>query len=329
MARHAVLVLLYHRVAEADTDPQKLAVHPDRFARHLQHIRATADVLSLDEVQRGLENGRLPARGLAVTFDDGYADNLEQAVPPLTAARVPASFFVTTGPVESAREYWWDELEQALLQPGDLPGVLRLPLDGRTWEASLGSAARWTGRDAARHASWTVEDPDPTPRHSAYRALCAALKPLAGPARTRALDELTSRTGRPRQVRASHRPMTASEVARLAHMPGMTVGSHSVSHPSLAALPVEVQREELTASRAALERMTGRAVTHLAFPFGGRADHSWRTRRAARAAGYTLACANEAGLVRRKGQAFRLPRVLVRDWDAATFAQHVDRWFDA
>ena len=329
MPRAGALILLYHRVTEPDADPQRLAVRPAHFAAHLEAIRAAADVLSLAELVTALDTGRLPARGIVVTFDDGYADNATTAAPLLTAAHVPATFFLTSRYVDGTREFWWDELEQILLGPAVLPPALRLSLDGAAWVADLGTAAAWTPATVAAHRGWTVEDRDPTPRHAAYRALCTALKPMTGAARTRVLDQLAAQTRLTPVVRPTHRPMRASEALALARTPGLSVGAHSASHPSLAALPVSDQRAELLESRNTLAHLTQAPIAHMAYPFGGRGDQSWRTRRAARAAGYTAACANEPGLVRSRATRFRLPRVLVRDWDAATFTGQLERWFDA
>jgi len=328
MPRPGVLILLYHRVTTPGPDPQQLAVHPDRFAAHLDSLRRAADVLSLTEVQAARHDRRLPGRGVAITFDDGYADNATTAAPLLRQAGLPATFFVTTSCLAGTREFWWDELEQWFLDPGELPRVVRLSVDGQMWTADLGETARWSASDALAHRAWTVDEGDPTPRHAAYRRLCAALKPLPGPVRRRVLDELSEQAGRPPVVRDARRAMTAPQVAALAAEPTLTVGSHTVTHPSLRALPMAEQRSELQESRAALAAITAQPVTLLAYPFGGRADQSWRTRRAAQAAGYQAACVNEPGLVRPRTNLFRFPRALVRDWDGQTFSRQLERWFD-
>lgn len=105
------LVLVYHRIAFLPSDPWGLAVSPETFDAQLRLLRRFFRPLSLhallDAVQRGRGHGCV-----AITFDDGYADNYLSALPLLEKYGVPATFFVTSDPVENGREFWWDELER-------------------------------------------------------------------------------------------------------------------------------------------------------------------------------------------------------------------------
>src|SRR5262245_54774898 len=77
----AVVVLMYHRVASVSCDPWRLCVSPDNFAQQLEVLKRKVHVISVTELSKSLEKGRLPRRGAVVTFDDGYADNLLEAKP--------------------------------------------------------------------------------------------------------------------------------------------------------------------------------------------------------------------------------------------------------
>lgn len=100
------LVLLYHRVAEVDRDPFRLCVRPEFFAQQLAVIREEANPVSLDALMRQAATGVAPAGSVAVTFDDGYEDNLSAALPLLQSAEVPATVFIVAGYL--GREFWWD-----------------------------------------------------------------------------------------------------------------------------------------------------------------------------------------------------------------------------
>lgn len=89
-------ILGYHSISDGD-DPLGLAVSPSRFAEHLEVVARRARPMRLDALARALRDGRIPARAVAVTFDDGYADLLHVAAPLLERYDVPATAFVTTG----------------------------------------------------------------------------------------------------------------------------------------------------------------------------------------------------------------------------------------
>ena len=110
------VVLLYHRVAEVVHDPWGLAVAPARFAEQLEALAMRFSPLPLGELAARMDAGDLPPRSVALTFDDGYRDNLETAEPLLARYGVRATIFVVSWYVGSGREFWWDELE-ALSEP--------------------------------------------------------------------------------------------------------------------------------------------------------------------------------------------------------------------
>src|SRR5262249_11986659 len=126
--RSRALILMYHRVTELPNDPYLLAVTPEHFAEQMEEIRRYCVPMRLEELVDELEDGNIPNRGVVVTFDDGYADNLYQAKPLLERYEIPATVFVTAGQVGSRREFWWDELDRLLLQAGTLPSRVLMRL---------------------------------------------------------------------------------------------------------------------------------------------------------------------------------------------------------
>jgi len=100
-----VRILGYHRIADA-ADP--LAVHPVRFRRQMELVRASgADVIALDAALDLLADGPVHGRYVCVTFDDAYRDNLEAAAPVLRSLDIPATIFVPTDVLDGTGGYWW------------------------------------------------------------------------------------------------------------------------------------------------------------------------------------------------------------------------------
>jgi peptidoglycan/xylan/chitin deacetylase (PgdA/CDA1 family) len=321
------LILAYHRVAEPPADPQLLCVTPEHFAQQLDVLRGWGRPLRLQELRAALAAGRVPDRAVVVTFDDGYADNLYAAEPLLLSRDVPATVFVTAGCLGSQEEFWWDDLERLLLQPGPLPEVLQLRLEGRTHA--------WTLREDGRASrtwprAWSVLEPEePSPRHAAYRALCRLLRDLPSSRRTQALQAVRAWAGASAEGRPSHRVLAPDEVARLAAGGLVEIGSHTLTHPVLARLDPVEQRVELQASKAQLEAILGRPVLSLAYPFGSPADYGPETMAAARDCGFAAACANFPAAVRRGSDLWQLPRLLVRNWNGDEFGRRLEDWLRA
>ena len=82
---------MYHRVEDLAYDPYDLAVSPKNFMQQIDYIKRTCSVVSLLDIAKGLRSGSLPRRAVAITFDDGYVDNLKNAKPILKAAQTPAT----------------------------------------------------------------------------------------------------------------------------------------------------------------------------------------------------------------------------------------------
>jgi peptidoglycan/xylan/chitin deacetylase (PgdA/CDA1 family) len=325
---HEGLVLAYHRVAALDADPQRLAVSPQRFVEHIDVLRRYFNLMSLRDLAAGARTGGLPPRAAAITFDDGYADNLEHALPALERDRIPSTVFIASSYPGAGREFWWDDLERILLRPGRLPESLRLQIDGSVWTCNLAGAANYDLAEWRRHAGWNVQQPEsPTPRHRGYRQLCELLCALPAVEREAALRDLSEQAVDIEPPRTTHRPLTEDEVASLAAHRLVEIGAHTATHPRLSAVPVETQWEEIVAGKARLEKLAGRDVTSFAYPYGTPSDYTQSTVALVRAAGFRMACTTSPGLVHAGGDPFQLPRLLVRDWDVVRFAGRLIRWF--
>jgi peptidoglycan/xylan/chitin deacetylase (PgdA/CDA1 family) len=328
------LVLLYHRVTRLGTDPQLLAVTPQHFAEHLEVLRRHARVVPLADMAAAARRGDTPRRSVAITFDDGYADNLQEAKPLLDRYDLPATVFVTTGPwatgpTATAREFFWDELDRLLLQPGKAPEALRVPVGADTYRADLRDDARYDEGAWRRHRGWNLACPtDPTARQKVYRELCPLLEPLDDEARQVALSAVRAWAGAAPSGRVTHRTMTAAEVTSLAAGGRIEVGAHTVTHPVLSTLPPDRQEAEVRKGKADLEQLLGRTVKGFSYPFGGRPHYGRETVSAVKGAGFEYACTTSPGLVRPGGGSYEMPRELVRDWDGDVFLQQLRGWLE-
>ena len=323
----APLILLYHRVADLQSDPQLLSVTQSHFAEHLDILRQHAHPMELREMVRGLRENKLPRRAVAVTFDDGYADNLYNAKPILERHNVPATVYVSSGYVDTSREFVHDRLEGLFLQPGRLPQQLTLAIRGCTHHWDLGEEAYYSEEAYQRNRSWHVLKVEkPTPRQHVYRSLCQLVYALSDVERRSVLDALSVWAGTQSVCRPTYRALGADEIRILAKGGLVDIGAHTVAHPVLSALPSVDQRDEVKRSKVCLEEILGRPVTSFAYPYGARSDYTAETVAIVRDVGYDHACSNFEGLVRQGTDPWQLPRFLVRDWDGDKFASLLRKW---
>lgn len=321
--RHRAAILLYHRVAEPEADPWRLAVARDRFAEQVDVLREGFKPIPLRELVEKLDDG-LPERAVAITFDDGYADNLESAVPLLERAGLPATFFLTTAMLGKNGEFWWDDLERILLRPGTLASPVRLHVAGVEREWELGEDAYYDPQRAASFSTWRATDLPPTTRHSLYLELYQLLRPLEDAERRELIDELLVAAGLATSGRGVNRILTPDEVVTLGRSSGVEVGAHTSTHPQLSALGPTAQLQEIESSKRRLEELLESPVSGFAYPHGGTDAYDRKSVSAVREAGFEFACSAFQGAVFRANPRFELPRFLVEDWSGEELARRLE-----
>jgi peptidoglycan/xylan/chitin deacetylase (PgdA/CDA1 family) len=296
-----VVILVYHRVTNLPTDPEMLAVGPGNFRRQMEFLRQHFRVARFEE---NWSEVRDPT--VVITFDDGYADNLLEALPILEEVGVPATFFISTGRIGTGEEFWWHRLETLLLREGEFPPRFRLHDSryGRGWETA------------------SFEQ-----RKVLYASLNALMQKIDPDRQKVWLDQLEGWAGPRPEGKGPHRSMTEEEVKRLAASPWATIGAHTVTHSALSSLNEVQQRHEILFSRQELERITGTAITTFSYPFGRKQDYNRTSVRLCREAGFIKAASNFPGQVHRWTDPFQLPRHLVRNWDPDTFAAEMKNFW--
>jgi peptidoglycan/xylan/chitin deacetylase (PgdA/CDA1 family) len=318
VARRAeAAILMYHRIGDPGRDPWRLAVRPERFAEHLHVLRHNARPMGLRQLTKELRERTLKPGAVAVTFDDGYANNLYEAKPLLERYKVPATVFVTSGMVGRGREFWWDELEAIILASRKLPRALRLEIAGKTYEWVPMEDARNSPKPRRSEKAGRGWAGQPLSRDAFYFSVWEKLKPLSPTTREKALDDIRAWAGNFHDLRDSHRPLRTDELHALDG--GIVeVGAHTVSHPSLTRHPPDIQKLEIRESKRWLEEFLGRSVRAFAYPYG---DYSRATAAVVEEAGFDLACTTHASAVFSGNDPYELPRIAINDWDGTEFAR--------
>jgi peptidoglycan/xylan/chitin deacetylase (PgdA/CDA1 family) len=288
-------ILLYHRVATADIDPWNLAVAPDEFERQLAGLR-NKEVFPLRQFIRLHSQKKLPRNAVAITFDDGYACNALVAAPILESFGYPATFFVVSNAIIHAEEFWWDQLEWIFHAPGfDYQAAMR-----------LFTARSLNGSDDISNCA----------PHAGFLELWDLVRRLSTLERRRYLNDLRGLIGLKKQVRATHRPMNAVELRKLAANPLFEIGGHTASHPTLPDLVEAEQEQEITLGARVLEETIDKPVRSFSYPHGCRAP---ATLQIVMSAGFDCAVTAEHRRVKSTDNPFELPRRQVVNRNARTF----------
>lgn len=282
-------IFVFHRVLPTPDPLFPDEVDAAAFDRMLGWISDWFRIVPLAEGIEQLRRGDLPARAAAITFDDGYADNLTQALPILQRHHAPATLFVATGFLDGGR-MWNDTVIEA---------VRRTPLT----HLDLGAI------DMGRVAVGSVAE-----KRHAIGELIPRIKHLPPLARERHVAAVAEAS----QAALPDDLMMASAQLRQWHRAGMGVGAHTVTHPILATTDAETARQEMLDSKRWLEALIGERIGLFAYP-NGKPEQDYRAEHADLAAdvGFDAALATVWGAARRDSDVFQLPRFT--PWDRTKY----------
>jgi peptidoglycan/xylan/chitin deacetylase (PgdA/CDA1 family) len=246
------LILMYHGVSSRpmrnglqNYDGKHIAL--DVFVQHLRIVRRSRRVISLGELVHGLDNRQDMRNTVAITFDDGYENNVLVAAPALSDFNMTASFFLTTGLIGTERCIWTDQLEIALMRTHHT--ISQLPENAG--ELPIRSLAE------KRQALFRIK---------------AMLKALSTQNVNEAVETLTNELGVEDICAEGDYRFMHWQQARDLVGAGFEVGAHTVSHPILTNIRFEAAAAEILGSRDKVQQETGTCSSTFCFPNGKLSD---------------------------------------------------------
>lgn len=296
-----ILTLLYHRVIDLKDDKHLLAVTPEHFYEQMCYLKENYPIVRFEEDWLGVRDN-----AVCITFDDGYMDNFTNALPILQKLHIPATIFVSTGNINTTEEFWWDELERILLDRNkEYENVFTLEdeLFSCQWPTKTFSDRE----ELYDTLHWLMYDKITVGKRKAW------------------MRQLREWSGVSTIGRKKNQAMQIKEIGEI--FPLLTVGAHTVNHPSLRSLSEQEQRYEISQSVKDLEAILKCRITVFSYPFGGMRDFDQTTMELCRKENIYKAAANFPGLWTPGCDNYQIPRNIIRNWDINEYRQKIEEFW--
>ncbi|HEX5777792.1 MAG TPA: polysaccharide deacetylase family protein [Xanthobacteraceae bacterium] len=242
-------ILTFHRVqpaSDAAFQPNEiLEVEAGFLERLVQHLRGQGlELVSMDEVHRRLVEQDFSRKFVALTFDDGYVDNLEHAWPVLQRHEVPFALYIATSFPDRLGELWWVALERVIAK------VDRVAIEMNRTTRFISCAGTSAKRKAFEDIYWWLRSmSDESELRRAIRDICARYGvDIKGPCNELCMDW--------------------AQIGRMAEDPLCTIGAHTINHVFLSKVSAGTARTEMARSAEVIEAALGEKPKHFAYPYG-------------------------------------------------------------
>ncbi len=269
-----------------------LDVAPAFLDLALGRIRALGfDLVSLDEALRRTGDAAA-APFVALTFDDGYRDLVDHALPILRRHAAPFTAFITTGFADRTARLWWVELEEAI---------------------------RASDRIQARIAGSSLPCASAAEKAAAFKTLYWRLRAGGEERLLEVIADLARQAGVDAASLVAERCLDWDGVRLLAREPLCTIGAHTCTHPMLAKHEIDTVRRELEVGRRRLQEATGLPVRHLSYPVGDPTSAGAREFALAAELGFASAVTTRPGMIfpQHRAALHALPRVSLNgEWQS-------------
>ena len=289
-------ILAYHRIYSPPTDTYPfsdgaISAYPEEFDKQMEVVSNKYNVINfrvLKEIQDAGE--RLPDNSLIITFDDGYADNYEIALPILQKYNLTATVFVSTGYIGTNTPFWFEKFAYLMKKVPCGPIAISLSSLNHTFEITESS------------------------RKEISKKIMLQLKSMPNADRIASLNELDNlfNIHLPADEIEMIKTLTWDQVIKL-DKAGIEIGSHTVSHPILSSLNDSEIYKELATSKAQLDENLGKETVSICYPVGGPQYYDDRVKKAAKELGYQYGISYRHGVIKdmARQSPFDFPRIHV------------------
>jgi peptidoglycan/xylan/chitin deacetylase (PgdA/CDA1 family) len=277
LLKPGLYVVTYHRIgnkSQTEFDPNVFSCTSEMFEKHLSFYKKYFDVVTPSQIVQS-NHSHFNKPTLCITFDDGYLDNFEVALPLLQKHELPATFFITSNYVKQTQIPWWDEIAWMV----HATKCKKFSLD-------------WIKNNELQFDTEQL-------RNNAYslHQLMSGIKSNSELNMAQKLVRFQKTLDIKFDINLLTKPlfMNESNVKSIAES-GMEIGGHTMNHPILSHLDVNEQAKEINQNKQHLETLIKNPITTFAYPVGGYHCYQDATKDILRQSGYQLAFTYENGL---------------------------------
>jgi len=316
------VVLMYHKIGDPPSDPWELAVSQENFEAHLQVLKKSFNIVSTEELIFQLQKNKITNRSVAITFDDGLLNNYELARPLLEKYQIPATLFITDSNVGKNKLFWWDELEELIINTKVLPCDFSLNALGDTFHFSLSGEEILTPELKTQNRSFLAYNPNSKRGELYYR-----LWEICSPLKERDQQDILARVKQwagVEVVNSNDVCMSWEQVTELSQSEFFTIGGHTHSHPSLYDHNFEFQKDEILGNKLLLESKLNCKINSFAYPSG---RYNENTLMVIKSSDFKAAFTTILGTVKTNSDISQINRCQVCNWDKIQFSSEINKWF--
>lgn len=295
-----IAILMYHKVSNINNDYNNINVSMKNFREQMMYLKKHYKIKTFED-NNNSENS------IIITFDDGFDDMYYNAFPILKELSIPATVFVSTDEMESDRELWQNDLIRLLLTGTDYPEKLCVK---------------------TKLLTYNLKTQNIYERIEAYRVIRYILLHLEKKERDEQIEKIIKWSGMKKSGRKEYQTLTGKMCKELSDSGLITIGAHTMSHPSLSKLSSEEQEKEIFTSKKILEEIINKEVNLFAYPFGNKPDYDKRTMQLLKEMKFKKAVTTISGITNMSCNNFELPRVAVGNWNKETFAKKIEAVFN-
>ncbi|HEX5311186.1 polysaccharide deacetylase family protein [Aquabacterium sp.] len=289
LARSGITVFMYHDIGDdrTDIDVWQIVRRTD-FLRQVDYLRKHYTLIDLEQALREIHSPRSDKPYAVLTFDDGHRGNIEHLLPIVQQEQLPVTLYIATGHVDTGKPYWFDRIVNHLQSNQAIDLDLRdVGLEHYRFNETRG-AANW----------------------ARMQKLLMAIKRLPADRCDPVTEQIVKRL--PQKGKQAMVPLTPEEVGALSKISGITIGAHTDGHEVLTNVDLSVAEESIRQSVIKLQKWTGTAPKHFAYPAG---YHNEALQELICKMGFASAMSTDSGIWRPQHGLFRIPRISVGRYD--------------